>query len=89
MSLCTSGSTTLTAGRQRIGWGTARFWSPMDMFNPISPLQIESEERQGVDAALAAFRSAGGLRWNAGVRASGRLPPLHLSRAPQPDDSQL
>jgi hypothetical protein len=58
-------STTLTAGRQRIGWGTARFWSPMDMFNPISPLQIESEERQGVDAALLEFSSPGALRWNA------------------------
>jgi len=60
-----SGSTTLTAGRQRIGWGTARFFSPMDMFNPISPLQIEQEERQGVDAALVAFGTPGALRWNA------------------------
>jgi hypothetical protein len=59
-----SGPATLTAGRQRIGWGTARFWSPMDMFNPISPLQIESEERQGVDAALLAFSTPGALRWN-------------------------
>jgi hypothetical protein len=58
------GSATLTAGRQRIGWGTARFFSPMDMFNPISPLQIEPQERQGVDAALLAFRSSGNLRWN-------------------------
>ncbi len=59
-----AGGATLTAGRQRIGWGTARFWSPMDMFNPISPLQVESEERQGVDAALVALRSPGALRWN-------------------------
>ena len=58
-------SATLTVGRQRIGWGTARFWSPMDMFNPISPVQIESEERQGVDAALLEFGSPGALRWNA------------------------
>ncbi len=58
------GPATLTLGRQRIGWGTARFWSPMDMFNPISPLQVEAEERQGVDAGLAAFRTAGSLRWN-------------------------
>lgn len=57
-------SATLTVGRQRIGWGTARFWSPMDMFNPISPLQIEPLERQGVDAALLEFRSPGALRWN-------------------------
>jgi hypothetical protein len=60
-----SGPATLTAGRQRIGWGTARFWSPMDMFNPISPLQIEPEERQGVDAAILAFHTPGALRWNA------------------------
>ena len=59
-----SGEVTLTAGRQRIGWGTAHFFSPMDMFNPISPLQIESDERQGVDAALAAFTLPGALRWN-------------------------
>lgn len=58
-------SAALTVGRQRIGWGTARFWSPMDMFNPISPLQIESEERQGVDAAVLEFGSPGALRWNA------------------------
>ena len=59
------GSATLTLGRQRIGWGTAHFFSPMDMFNPISPLQIESEERQGVDAASLQFSSPGALRWNA------------------------
>ncbi len=56
---------TLTLGRQRIGWGTAHFWSPMDMFNPINPLQIESEERQGVDAAELEFSSPGALRWSA------------------------
>ncbi len=58
------GPATLTVGRQRIGWGTARFWSPMDMFNPISPLQVEAEEREGVDAGLLAFRTAGSMRWN-------------------------
>ncbi len=60
-----AGGVTVTAGRQRIGWGTARFWSPMDMFNPISPLEIEPGERQGVDAALLAWRWRGALRWNA------------------------
>ncbi len=59
-----SDTVTLTLGRQRVGWGTARFWSPMDMFNPISPLQIESEERQGVDAAVLALNSPGALRWS-------------------------
>lgn len=59
-----SSAATLTVGRQRIGWGTAHFFSPMDMFNPISPLQVESGERQGVDAALAELRTPGALRWN-------------------------
>lgn len=59
-----SDSVTLTVGRQRIGWGTARFFSPMDIFNPISPLQVETDEREGVDAALAEFRSYGAFRWN-------------------------
>ena len=58
------GPATLTLGRQRIGWGTARFWSPMDVFNPISPLQIESDERQGVDAALLELAAPGKLRWS-------------------------
>lgn len=43
-------STTVTVGRQRIAWGTARFWSPADVFNPIDPLQVEGDVRQGVDA---------------------------------------
>ncbi len=43
-------STTVTLGRQRIAWGTARFWSPADVFNPIDPLQVEGDVRQGVDA---------------------------------------
>jgi hypothetical protein len=43
-------STTVTIGRQRIAWGTARFWSPADVFNPIDPLQVEGDVRQGVDA---------------------------------------
>lgn len=53
----------LTVGRQRIGWGTARFWSPADVFNPISPLQIEAEERQGVDAAQLEWTLPGNLAW--------------------------
>lgn len=39
-----------SAGKQLIDWGRCRFFSPMDLFNPISPLQIEREERIGVDA---------------------------------------
>jgi hypothetical protein len=42
----------LKLGRQRIAWGTGRFWSPLDILNPVAPLMLEREERIGVDAAL-------------------------------------
>lgn len=48
----TTGGTDLRIGRQRIAWGTGRFWSPLDILNPFSPIQTEREERIGVDAAL-------------------------------------
>lgn len=54
----------LTVGRQRIAWGTAHFWSPTDVFNPISPLQIEADEREGVDAAQLTLRLPRGIRWS-------------------------
>jgi hypothetical protein len=43
-------------GRQRIAWGTGRFWSPLDLLNPPNPIAIEREERQGVDAVLATWK---------------------------------
>jgi hypothetical protein len=58
------GPAELTVGRQRIAWGTAQFWSPADVFNPISPLQVEGDEREGVDAAQLALRLPKGLRWS-------------------------
>lgn len=47
------GETDVRFGRQRIAWGTGRFWSPLDLFNPINPVQLERDERPGVDALLA------------------------------------
>lgn len=47
-----SGETDLRLGRQRVAWGTGRFWSPLDLLNPFSPIALEREERVGVDAAL-------------------------------------
>ena len=44
---------TLTMGRQRIAWGTARFISAVDLFNPFDPTAIDKEEKLGVDAAVA------------------------------------
>lgn len=39
-------------GRQRIAWGSGRFWNPTDLLNPFNPIAVEREERQGVDALL-------------------------------------
>lgn len=47
-----SGNTDARFGRQRIAWGTGRFWSPTDLLNPISPTQLERDERPGTDALL-------------------------------------
>lgn len=46
----------IRGGRQRIAWGTGRFWSPMDILNPFSPVRIEREERAGVDAVLLEYK---------------------------------
>lgn len=43
-------------GRQRIPWGVGRLWNPVDRFNAIGPLALESDQSPGVDALL--------LRWN-------------------------
>lgn len=48
----------LRIGRQRIAWGTAQFWNPVDILNPFNPVQVERQERPGVDAAV--------LDWNYG-----------------------
>ena len=48
----TSGSTDIRLGRQRIAWGTGRFFSPLDILNPFSPVALERGERVGVDAVL-------------------------------------
>lgn len=67
-----SSTTTLTVGRQRIGWGTARFWSPADVFNPLNPLQIEAQERQGVDGAYFEWDVASNLTWSTAVLPQNR-----------------
>ena len=52
----THGDADVRIGRQRIAWGTGRFWSPSDLLNPFSPLALEREERLGVDALLAQYK---------------------------------
>ena len=49
-------------GRQRIAWGTGRIWNPTDLFNPVSPLQIEPAEKRGADAVYLALRPGGDLQ---------------------------
>jgi hypothetical protein len=63
---------TLTIGRQRIGWGTARFWSPADAFNPLNPLQIETRERMGVDGAYFEWNVAPNLTWSTALLPQNR-----------------
>jgi len=42
-------------GKQLVDWGRCRFWSPMDLFNPVNPTDIEKDERIGVDALNTEF----------------------------------
>jgi hypothetical protein len=44
-----------TAGRQRIAWGTSWAWNPIDIFNPLSVLDFDYEERPAVDAVRAQY----------------------------------
>lgn len=46
------GATDLRVGRQRVAWGTGRFWSPLDLLNPVNPTALEPGEREGADAVL-------------------------------------
>lgn len=63
-----SGETDLRLGRQRVAWGTGRFWSPVDILNPINPIALEREERPGVDAVMVE-RKLGPLSRVSGVYA--------------------
>jgi len=46
-------STDFRVGRQRIAWGSALFWSPVDIINPFNPTQIDRDQRSGVDGITA------------------------------------
>jgi hypothetical protein len=45
-------ATDVRFGRQRIALGTGRFFSALDILNPLSPVTLERDERVGVDALL-------------------------------------
>lgn len=51
----------LSAGRQRIAWGSGRIWNPTDLFNPVSPLAIESGEKRGTDGIHMLVRAGENL----------------------------
>lgn len=40
----------ITLGRQRVAWGTSLVWNIIDLFNPMSILDFDYEERPGMDA---------------------------------------
>jgi hypothetical protein len=40
----------VTAGRQRLAWGTGRLWNPIDRLSAVGPLAIEGDEFGGIDA---------------------------------------
>jgi len=42
----------MTLGRQRVSWGTGRFWNPTDLFNPIGPTVFSKIEKDGIDGLL-------------------------------------
>ncbi|RKY10493.1 MAG: hypothetical protein DRP65_06505 [Planctomycetota bacterium] len=46
----------VTLGRQAIGLGRGRLFSAVDIFSPFSPLEIDREWRQGVDAARVEYQ---------------------------------
>ena len=69
-----TGATDIRAGRQRIAWGTGRFWSPLDLLNPVSPTALEPGERQGVDAVLVEHKRS------AVSRISAVYAPVHGRR---------
>ncbi|MCW5660016.1 MAG: hypothetical protein KIT60_20130 [Burkholderiaceae bacterium] len=69
----TAGNTDVRIGRQRIAWGTGRFWSPLDLLNRFSPVTLEREQRIGVDAVLVEHKVDALSRASA-VYAPSRLP---------------
>jgi hypothetical protein len=52
--------TVLRVGRQRVAWGTGKYFNPVDVLNPQSPFSLEQDERPGTDAVYLR-RSLGDL----------------------------
>jgi hypothetical protein len=45
----------VTIGRQAVGWGLGRLWSPLDVFAPLTATDIDRDERRGIDALRLTF----------------------------------
>lgn len=45
----------ITIGRQAVGWGVGRLWSPLDVFAPLTATDLDREERRGIDAVKVTF----------------------------------
>jgi hypothetical protein len=45
--------TTVTAGRQAVGWGRGVVFNAIDIFAPFTPLEVDREWRRGIDAVRA------------------------------------
>jgi hypothetical protein len=50
------GGTTLTIGRQAVGWGRGVMFGAIDLFSPFTPLEADREWRRGIDAARVEVR---------------------------------
>jgi len=57
----------LTLGRQRIALGTSLLWQPTDILNPVSPIALERDERQGIDALHLLYRMGATSRLEAAL----------------------
>lgn len=57
-----------TLGRQRVAWGTALVWNPTDLFNPLSILDFDYEERPGTDAFRAQYFTSEVTKIEIGVK---------------------
>ena len=75
------GDLEVTAGRQRIAWGTALVWNPIDLFNPSSPLDFASIEKPGADGLRAQYYLAPASRIE--IAGALRRPEEHSIAAAQ------
>ncbi len=65
----------IVIGKQAIDWGKMRFYSPLDIFNPVEAVDIEHDEKIGVDALNVNF-------------STGAFSGINLIVSPGRDDSK-